>query len=112
MWSRDQTKNRGERVMGGCRAMARLAGLRTLATGGTAGIGASIVERFRAEGAAVVCTGRDETRGRAICDRMGAGFVRADVRDGDAVAASVAYAVGHLGGLDALVANAGVLFEG
>jgi NAD(P)-dependent dehydrogenase (short-subunit alcohol dehydrogenase family) len=91
--------------------MARLEGVRALITGGTSGIGATIVERFRSEGAAVVCTGRDETRGREVAARMGAGFVAADVRDGDAVRRSTSEAVEKLGGLDALVANAGVLHE-
>jgi NAD(P)-dependent dehydrogenase (short-subunit alcohol dehydrogenase family) len=91
--------------------VARLDGIRALITGGTSGIGASIVERFRAEGAAVVLTGRDEARGLEVEVRTGADFVRADARDGVAVASSVGAAVEKLGGLDALVANAGVLHE-
>jgi NAD(P)-dependent dehydrogenase (short-subunit alcohol dehydrogenase family) len=90
-------------------AMARLDRMRALVTGGTSGIGASIVERFRSEGASVVCTGRDAARGHEVAARLGAEFVRADVRDSDAVARSVAAATDRLGGLDALVANAGVL---
>ncbi|MDQ6779438.1 MAG: SDR family oxidoreductase [Actinomycetota bacterium] len=91
--------------------MARLEGTRALVTGGTSGIGASIVERFRAEGAAIVCTGRDEPRGREFAARTGAEFVWADVRDGAAVRSSVSSAVAKLGGLDVLVTNAGVLHE-
>ena len=91
--------------------MARLQRIRTLVTGGTSGIGASIVERLRAEGAEVVCTGRNLERGRELAERTGASFVAADVRDGQAVRDSVAAAVARLGGLDALVANAGVLDE-
>ena len=91
--------------------MSRLEGLRALVTGGTSGIGAAVVERLRSEGAAVVLTGRDEARGRQVAERLGAGFVRADVRDAEAVRASVQVAVEQLGGLDALVANAGVLHE-
>lgn len=91
--------------------MNRLAGIRALVTGGTSGIGASIVERFRSEGAAVVCTGRNEARGREVAARTGARFIRADVRDGDAVRRAVDAAVEALGGLDALIANAGVLHE-
>jgi len=90
--------------------MARLDAIRALVTGGTSGIGASIVERFVLEGAAVVFTGRDETRGREVTARTGAQFLRADVHDGAAVRDSVDTAVQRLGGLDALVANAGVLY--
>lgn len=91
--------------------MPRLEGIRSLVTGGTSGIGAEIVERLRSEGAAVVFTGRDERRGGEVAQRAGAVFVRADARDAEAVRTSVGSAVETLGGLDALVANAGVLLE-
>jgi NAD(P)-dependent dehydrogenase (short-subunit alcohol dehydrogenase family) len=91
--------------------MARLKGVRALVTGGTSGIGASIVDRFVSEGAAVAFTGRDQARGAEVAAGTGASFVPADVRDADAVRASVASAVETLGGLDALVANAGVLLD-
>jgi NAD(P)-dependent dehydrogenase (short-subunit alcohol dehydrogenase family) len=91
--------------------MARLHGLRALVTGGTSGIGAAIVQRLRSEDAAVVFTGRDEGRAQEAASRTGADFVLANTRDGEAVRASVDEAVARLGGLDALVANAGVLHE-
>ncbi len=91
--------------------MGRLEGTRALITGGTSGIGASIVERFRSEGATVACTGRDETRGRRVAAAMGASFIQADARAGNAVRNSVSEAVATLGGLDAVVTNAGVLHE-
>jgi NAD(P)-dependent dehydrogenase (short-subunit alcohol dehydrogenase family) len=91
--------------------MTRLQGTRALVTGGTSGIGASIVQRLRAEGASVVCTGRNEMRGREVAEGMGADFVAADARDPSAVSRSVQAAVARLGGLDAVVANAGVLHE-
>jgi NAD(P)-dependent dehydrogenase (short-subunit alcohol dehydrogenase family) len=91
--------------------MARLDGLRALVTGGTSGIGAAIVERLGSDGAAVVFTGRDETRGCEVAARTGAEFVPAEARDGAAVRTSVDAAVTGLGGLDALVANAGVLHD-
>ena len=91
--------------------MARLHGLRALVTGGTSGIGAAIVARLCSEEAAVVFTGRDGTRAREVAERTGAEFVLADARDDAAVRASVGAAVAALGGLDALVANAGVLHD-
>jgi len=91
--------------------MARLEGVRALVTGGSSGIGAAIVERFRSDGADVAFTGRDEVRGGQVANRTGASFVRADARKPDEVGASVEAAAEQLGGLDALVANAGVLHE-
>jgi NAD(P)-dependent dehydrogenase (short-subunit alcohol dehydrogenase family) len=92
-------------------AMRRLERVRALVTGGTSGIGAAIVERLRAEGAEVAFTGRDEARGEDVAARTGASFVRADVRDPDDVRTSVRSAIDSLGGLDALIANAGVLHD-
>ena len=75
--------------------MGRLEGKRALVTGGGSGIGAEIVDRFRDEGAAVVAA-----------DLEG-GDLRCDVRSRESVEACVAETVARLGGLDALVLNAG-----
>jgi meso-butanediol dehydrogenase / (S,S)-butanediol dehydrogenase / diacetyl reductase len=85
--------------------------MRSVVTGGTSGIGAAIVERLRSKGAAVVFTGRDSARGLEVEKRTGATFVHADVRDPEDVRASVQAAAEVLGGLDALVLNAGVLHD-
>jgi NAD(P)-dependent dehydrogenase (short-subunit alcohol dehydrogenase family) len=90
----------------------RLADIRTLVTGGTSGIGTEIVRRLASEGAPVVFTGRDGRRGGKVARETGASFVRADATDGEAVRRSVREAVEALGGLDAVVLNAGVLHEG
>jgi NAD(P)-dependent dehydrogenase (short-subunit alcohol dehydrogenase family) len=81
-----------------------------LVTGGTTGLGLAIAERFGAEGARVVITGRDRNLGEQAEAELGpaARFVAADAGDPEAVAASVSAAAEHLGGLDVLVNNAGV----
>jgi NAD(P)-dependent dehydrogenase (short-subunit alcohol dehydrogenase family) len=91
--------------------VSRLSNIRTLVTGGTSGIGAEIVRRLVSEGAPVVFTGRDGRRGKKVAGETGATFVRADATDADAVLRSVRESVGALGGLDAVVLNAGVLHE-
>jgi NAD(P)-dependent dehydrogenase (short-subunit alcohol dehydrogenase family) len=81
-------------------------------TGAASGIGRAIAEVFAAEGAAVVvgdlapgagdvAAGIGRAGGRAL-------FVRTDVTDEDSVAALMAAAVAAFGGLDVLVANAGI----
>src|SRR5436189_1153936 len=87
--------------------MSRLAGKAALVTGGTSGLGAEMVRRFAAEGAAVVFTGRDSERGAAVARDSRTTFVAADVRSDADTARAVAAAVGTLGGLDVLVCNAG-----
>jgi NAD(P)-dependent dehydrogenase (short-subunit alcohol dehydrogenase family) len=89
--------------------MPRHSDQRALVTGGTSGIGEAIVTRLAQEGARVVFTGRDVERGADVSQATGAHFVAADARDGAALVASVATAVAHLGGLEIVVLNAGVL---
>lgn len=75
--------------------MGRLEGKRALVTGGGSGIGAEIVDRFRAEGALVVAA-----------DLEG-GEVRCDVRSRESAEECVEGTVARLGGIDSLVLNAG-----
>ena len=94
--------------------MGSLDGKAALVTGGTSGIGLAIAERFLAEGASVVVTGRDEVLGAQALERLRgydggeSWFCRADAADPDEVDASVAFSIDRLGGLDTLVNNAGI----
>lgn len=83
-----------------------------LITGGGTGIGAATARRFAAEGARVVVTGRRPGPIRAVAEEVGGVAVPGDVRDGRHLEEAVATAVGRFGGLDVVVANAGVGGEG
>jgi NAD(P)-dependent dehydrogenase (short-subunit alcohol dehydrogenase family) len=74
-----------------------------LVTGGTKGLGHGLATAFRDAGARVVVCARQAP------DRLpdGITFVAADLRDAAAAAGAVDAAVGHLGGLDVVVNNAG-----
>jgi len=92
----------------------KLAGKKALVTGASRGIGRGIALAFAAEGADVAVGYRREKDAaeatvRAIQAKGSRGFAyAADVRDSDAVRAMVQSAHADLGGLDIVVANAGV----
>ena len=92
----------------------RLAGKTALITGSTSNIGRAIALAFAAEGAHVVVSGRDETRGGAVVEQIRASggeadFVRADLDGTPAVSrALAAEASALLGRVDVLVNNAGI----
>ena len=80
-----------------------------LITGAARGIGAALAERLHERGARVAIVGLEEDMLAAVAARCGdAPFARCDVTDRDQVDRSVADAVGALGGLDVVVANAGI----
>jgi 2-keto-3-deoxy-L-fuconate dehydrogenase len=82
-------------------------GLRALVTGGAAGIGRATAELLTERGARVAVLDRDVGD---VPARLGP--LRADVTDDAAVRAAVEHAVAALGGLDALVNNAGIGAQG
>jgi NAD(P)-dependent dehydrogenase (short-subunit alcohol dehydrogenase family) len=86
-----------------------LAGKRVVVTGGTSGIGEATSRRFLEEGAqvAAIAVGEDEVATAA--ERIpGLEALLCDVADAEAVAAAFATIDELLGGIDVLVANAGI----
>jgi 3-oxoacyl-[acyl-carrier protein] reductase len=90
--------------------MGRLDGKRALVTGAGSGIGRAIAARFALEGARVALVDLHDDTLRQACAEIGGETLAlvADVSSEDEVAASVAKATGAWGGLDVLVANAGI----
>lgn len=86
-----------------------LEGRRVLVTGAARGIGAALVERLHQRGARVGLAGLEPDRLAAVADRCGgAPWAVCDVGDRAQVDAAVDDVVGALGGLDVVVANAGI----
>jgi 3-oxoacyl-[acyl-carrier protein] reductase len=81
-----------------------------LITGGTKGIGYGIAEALLKEGYNVAITGRDEKVGKKAVELLKGSvlFVPCDVRDLEQQQDVVNKVVAKFGGLDVLVANAGV----
>jgi NAD(P)-dependent dehydrogenase (short-subunit alcohol dehydrogenase family) len=90
-----------------------LEGRVALVTGGTSGIGRACVGRLRNEGMRVAFTGRSGERGEKTARETGADFIDCDHRDREASDRAVERVLELAEGrLDALVANAGILFQG
>jgi NAD(P)-dependent dehydrogenase (short-subunit alcohol dehydrogenase family) len=92
---------------------ALLSGRRALVTGAARGIGLATAQRFCEEGAAVALSDVIPDLEPVVEELVAAGHeavaVPFDVTDEDAVEAGVSEARERLGGLDTLVANAGIL---
>ena len=79
-------------------SLGGLSGRRVVVTGGTSGIGEATSRRFREEGARVATISLDGVEGNIVCD----------VADAAQVECAFARVDELLGGVDVLVANAGV----
>jgi NAD(P)-dependent dehydrogenase (short-subunit alcohol dehydrogenase family) len=92
----------------------RLEGKRCIVTGAGAGMGRAAALKFTAEGARVGLIDLDEEALARVAAEVGdSGVVlQADVRDEEQVAAAVRGAVAAFGGLDVVLANAGVHLAG
>ena len=85
-------------------------------TGGGRGIGAEVAQRLRDKGAKLVLTDLDEAALTALAGQLGGDehvlTAVADVRDLPAMQAAAARAVERFGGIDVVVANAGIVSYG
>lgn len=90
----------------------RLEGKVAIISGGGTGIGAATALRFAAEGARVVVTGRRPEPIEAVAAQIDGLWVAGDIADPRHAPEVVATAVERFGGLDVVVANAGVGFGG
>ena len=85
-------------------------------TGGARGIGAEVAQRLRNKGAKLVLTDLDEAALTTLAGRLGGDehvlTAIADVRDLPAMQAAAAKAVERFGGIDVVVANAGIASYG
>jgi len=92
----------------------RLGGKVAIVTGATRGIGQGIAAAFVREGAKVLFTGRDTTRGQEVERELGSNvhFLAVDVTQESEMKAMVTKAVERFGAIDCLVNNAGEGFPG
>src|SRR5215218_2032248 len=91
------------------RSTPSLAGRRVFITGAARGIGAALARRLHERGARVALAGIEPDLLEQVAAACGAApWQDCDVGDRAAVEAAVAAAVDALGGLDVVVANAGV----
>ena len=88
--------------------MPRLEGKVALVIGAARGIGEGIAQRFVEEGAKLVIADTEVDAGRDTARRLGGVFVETDISQQAEAERAVATAIGHFGGLDILVQNAGI----
>lgn len=93
----------------------RLSNKVALITGGTSGIGEATAILFATEGASVVITGRNVTRGQQVRDTIlssdgKAIFIPGDIREAEDCRRAVHETVSAFGQLDILFNNAGVFY--
>ena len=82
-----------------------------LVTGANRGIGREVVRQLLDRGFRSILTARDERRGRATADELGAEFLALDVSDDDSVDGCFREVDERYGRLDVLVNNAAINYD-
>jgi NAD(P)-dependent dehydrogenase (short-subunit alcohol dehydrogenase family) len=102
------------RAMATTSDLSTLRGKRVLITGAARGIGAALAEKLASHGARIAIIGLEPETMAAVAERCGEGtFVgECDVSDNEQVARAIDAAAEALGGLDVVVANAGIAAGG
>jgi NAD(P)-dependent dehydrogenase (short-subunit alcohol dehydrogenase family) len=90
------------------RTTPTLSGRRVLITGAARGIGAALAERLHAAGARLALAGLEPDDLQQVAARCDATWSQCDVADRSQVERAVDDAVAALGGLDVVIANAGI----
>ena len=92
----------------------RLAGKIAIVTGSAQGFGKGIAEEMDQEGASIVIADMNEPLAKQVAQELGerAHFIAVNVSDEESVAHMVAETVEYFGGLDIMLANAGVVRSG
>jgi NAD(P)-dependent dehydrogenase (short-subunit alcohol dehydrogenase family) len=88
--------------------MVNLTGKVVLITGAARGIGAGLAQRLAARGAKVALVGLEAEEQRKVAEKVGGRSWDADVTDWAALEKAVEGVVEHFGGIDVVVANAGI----
>ncbi len=109
-WQALAKENMGKRPAG----TGRLAGKITIVTGAAQGFGKGIAEELYAEGATIIIADMNLPLAEQVAKEMGerACAMTVNVSDEESVANMVAQTVEQFGGLDIMIANAGVVRSG
>jgi NAD(P)-dependent dehydrogenase (short-subunit alcohol dehydrogenase family) len=86
----------------------RFAGKNVLILGGSSGIGLAAAYGFKAEGARIAVTGRDEKKLAKVAAETGMVAIRSDLGSVADSRSAIARVAAELGGLDVLFVNAGI----
>ncbi|MGB7321793.1 MAG: SDR family oxidoreductase [Albidovulum sp.] len=89
-----------------------LAGQIAVVTGGAGGLGFSVAQLLRAEGAEVALLDIAEAPVNAAAAKLGGIGLACDVTDAASVDVAIARVVAHYGGIDILISNAGAAHQG